>query len=169
MLLQNELEDVTGYTLLTSPPDGFTPPPLLPPTSLTSAVSLQGPNTKRLYNDLMTGYNTMVRPVANDSENLTVKFGVTLRQIIDLVREPSKPFYWVTAVCCTSQRVWGILHTKSCSQFLFILWFEDSQSRLSVAAHGPLYLVQLVGTWAPPGLSVQDFGPPKDSATVQLL
>lgn len=58
-----------------------------------SAVSLQGPNAKRLYKDLMTGYYPGVRPVANDSESISVKFGVTLRQIIDVVRELSTPFY----------------------------------------------------------------------------
>lgn len=40
----------------------------------------------------MRSYNSMVRPVANDSESISVKFGVTLRQIIDVVREPSTPF-----------------------------------------------------------------------------
>lgn len=106
---------MTGSSLLTFPPEGFT---FFPPTSVPSAVSLQGPNAKRLYKDLMTSYNPMVRPVANDSESISVKFGVTLRQIIDVVREPSTPFYWVT-VCCTSQRVWGILHTKSHTQLFF--------------------------------------------------
>lgn len=56
---------------------------------VSSAVSLQGPNAGRLYNDLMRDYNRLLRPVANDSDNITVEFGVTFNQIIDVVREPS--------------------------------------------------------------------------------
>lgn len=54
---------------------------------LPSAVSLQGPNQRRLYSDLMKSHNPLVRPVANDSESLTVQFGLSLMQIIDLVRK----------------------------------------------------------------------------------
>lgn len=54
---------------------------------LSSAVSLQGANQRRLYSDLMKGYNPLVRPVANDSESLTVQFGLSLMQIIDVVRK----------------------------------------------------------------------------------
>lgn len=54
---------------------------------LSSAVSLQGANQRRLYDDLMKAYNSLVRPVANDSESLTVQFGLSLMQIIDVVRK----------------------------------------------------------------------------------
>lgn len=37
----------------------------------------------------MKNYHHMVRPVANDSDSLTVEFGVTLNQIVDVVRKPS--------------------------------------------------------------------------------
>lgn len=69
------------------------------PFPLPSAVSLQGPYAKRLYRNLMSDYNPMVRPVVNDSDNISVQFSVTLRQIIDVVCEPSSPFYWVTELC----------------------------------------------------------------------
>lgn len=130
----------------------------------------------------MAGYNSMVRPVANESESISVKFGVTLRQIIDVVREPSTPFYCVT-VCCTSPRVWGILHTESHTQ-PFFLWFEYSQSRLSVTAHkGHFNWCTLWEPgWLQDGLDsptqeftkelkalLKDFGPSRDDATVQLL
>ncbi|XP_065094187.1 neuronal acetylcholine receptor subunit alpha-7-like [Ochlerotatus camptorhynchus] len=46
--------------------------------------SLQGPHEKRLLNNLLNTYNTLERPVANESESLEVKFGLTLQQIIDV-------------------------------------------------------------------------------------
>ncbi|XP_076277061.1 nicotinic acetylcholine receptor alpha6 isoform X4 [Lasioglossum baleicum] len=46
--------------------------------------SLCGPHEKRLLNDLLASYNTLERPVANESEPLEVKFGITLQQIIDV-------------------------------------------------------------------------------------
>nr|XP_014284142.1 neuronal acetylcholine receptor subunit alpha-7 isoform X1 [Halyomorpha halys] len=48
--------------------------------------SLQGPHEKKLLNDLlsMDRYNTLERPVANESEPLEVRFGLTLQQIIDV-------------------------------------------------------------------------------------
>ncbi|XP_055641297.1 neuronal acetylcholine receptor subunit alpha-7 isoform X3 [Toxorhynchites rutilus septentrionalis] len=46
--------------------------------------SLQGPHEKRLLNNLLQSYNTLERPVANESESLEVKFGLTLQQIIDV-------------------------------------------------------------------------------------
>lgn len=49
------------------------------------AESCQGPHEKRLLNSLLSSYNTLERPVANESEPLEVKFGLTLQQIIDVV------------------------------------------------------------------------------------
>ncbi|XP_034534742.1 neuronal acetylcholine receptor subunit alpha-7a [Notolabrus celidotus] len=53
-------------------------------STLTIKESLQGPNQQRLYKDLMQGYNPLVRPVQNDSQTLTVNFGLTLMQIMDV-------------------------------------------------------------------------------------
>uniref|UniRef100_A0A336LZY8 CSON009232 protein n=1 Tax=Culicoides sonorensis TaxID=179676 RepID=A0A336LZY8_CULSO len=46
--------------------------------------SLQGYHEKRLLNHLLATYNSLERPVANESESLEVKFGLTLQQIIDV-------------------------------------------------------------------------------------
>ncbi|KAK0072935.1 hypothetical protein PV325_010519, partial [Microctonus aethiopoides] len=43
-----------------------------------------GAHERRLLNDLLAMYNTLERPVANESEALEVKFGITLQQIIDV-------------------------------------------------------------------------------------
>ncbi|KAM9766216.1 neuronal acetylcholine receptor subunit alpha-7a isoform 2-T2 [Menidia menidia] len=50
----------------------------------TVKVSFQGPNQRRLYNDLMRAYNPLERPVYNDSQSLTVHFGLSLMQIMDV-------------------------------------------------------------------------------------
>ena len=47
-----------------------------------------GPHERRLLNDLLEKYNDLERPVFNESEALTLKFGLTLQQIIDVVRIP---------------------------------------------------------------------------------
>lgn len=41
--------------------------------------------SKRLYDDLLLGYNRLIRPVVNDSDTLIVQLGLKLTQIIDLV------------------------------------------------------------------------------------
>ncbi|CAL1283244.1 unnamed protein product [Larinioides sclopetarius] len=46
--------------------------------------SAQGPHEKRLLNDLLSSYNVLERPVANESEPLLISFGLTLQQIIDV-------------------------------------------------------------------------------------
>ncbi|KAK7912410.1 hypothetical protein WMY93_012621 [Mugilogobius chulae] len=48
------------------------------------SVSVQGPDQKRLYSNLMKSYNVLERPVVNDSETLIVEFGITLMQIMDV-------------------------------------------------------------------------------------
>ncbi|KAI1301176.1 Acetylcholine receptor subunit alpha-like 1 [Halotydeus destructor] len=42
------------------------------------------PDAKRLYDDLMSGYNRLIRPVGNSSDKLTVKMSLKLSQLIDV-------------------------------------------------------------------------------------
>jgi len=53
-----------------------------------AAVSRQGAMERRLLNDLFItrDYNKLERPVLNETDALTVKFGLTIQQIIDVVR-----------------------------------------------------------------------------------
>jgi hypothetical protein len=44
-----------------------------------------GAYERALLNKLLANYNTLERPVENESEPLQVKFGITLQQIIDVV------------------------------------------------------------------------------------
>lgn len=70
--------------------------------------SHQGPHEKRLLNTLLGNYNTLERPVSNESDALTVRFGLTLQQIIDVVRTLSWAhsidyfifyYYWFFSRC----------------------------------------------------------------------
>lgn len=45
-------------------------------------------DAKRLYHDLINGYSSLIRPVGNNSDRLTVKMGLRLSQLIDVVSEP---------------------------------------------------------------------------------
>ncbi|XP_074509680.1 neuronal acetylcholine receptor subunit alpha-7-like isoform X2 [Sebastes fasciatus] len=47
-------------------------------------VSLQGPHQRFLLRELLKDYNPMERPVANDSQSLTVQFSFTLMQVMDV-------------------------------------------------------------------------------------
>uniref|UniRef100_A0A1A9V640 Neurotransmitter-gated ion-channel ligand-binding domain-containing protein n=1 Tax=Glossina austeni TaxID=7395 RepID=A0A1A9V640_GLOAU len=42
------------------------------------------PDTKRLYDDLLSNYNRLIRPVVNNTETLTVWLGLKLSQLIEV-------------------------------------------------------------------------------------
>ena len=41
------------------------------------------PDAKRLYDDLLSNYNRLIRPVVNNTETLTVWLGLKLSQLIN--------------------------------------------------------------------------------------
>ncbi|KAJ8919220.1 hypothetical protein NQ315_012208 [Exocentrus adspersus] len=45
------------------------------------------PDAKRLYDDLLSNYNKLVRPVVNVTDALTVKIKLKLSQLIDVLTE----------------------------------------------------------------------------------
>ena len=47
---------------------------------------LANPDAKRLYDDLLSNYNRLIRPVSNNSDKVVVKMGLKLSQLVDLVR-----------------------------------------------------------------------------------
>lgn len=47
---------------------------------------LSNPDAKRLYDDLLSNYNRLIRPVSNNTDTVLVKLGLRLSQLIDLVR-----------------------------------------------------------------------------------
>jgi hypothetical protein len=54
---------------------------------LKSATHEANPDAKRLYDDLLSNYNRLIRPVSNNSETLTVWLGLKLSQLIEVVSE----------------------------------------------------------------------------------
>ncbi|CAG7714166.1 unnamed protein product [Allacma fusca] len=51
------------------------------------------PDAKRLYDDLLSNYNRLIRPVGNNSDRLTVKLGLKLSQLIDVVKPLFSPTF----------------------------------------------------------------------------
>ena len=48
-------------------------------------IEAGNPDAKRLYDDLLSNYNKLVRPVVNVSEAVTVRLKLKLSQLIDVV------------------------------------------------------------------------------------
>lgn len=55
--------------------------------SLLTSVVEANPDAKRLYDDLLSNYNRLIRPVSNNTDTVLVKLGLRLSQLIDLVSE----------------------------------------------------------------------------------
>ena len=72
------------------------------------------PDAKRLYDDLLSNYNKLVRPVQNTTDPLTVRIKLKLSQLIDVVsilelqtkvredftikeKAPTRTFSWLRA------------------------------------------------------------------------
>lgn len=53
---------------------------------------------KRLYDDLLSNYNRLIRPVGNNSDRLTVKMGLRLSQLIDVVSRPTLLCYILSII-----------------------------------------------------------------------
>lgn len=69
------------------------------------------PDAKRLYDDLLSNYNKLVRPVVNVTDALTVKIKLKLSQLIDvnLKNQIMTTNLWVEQVCA---RVYCITRIK---------------------------------------------------------
>lgn len=50
------------------------------------------PDAKRLYDDLLSNYNRLIRPVSNNTHTVLVRLGLRLSQLIDLVSESLQTF-----------------------------------------------------------------------------
>ena len=48
-------------------------------------LSEANPDAKRLYDDLLSSYNRLIRPVSNNTDTITVWMRLRLSQLIDLV------------------------------------------------------------------------------------
>ena len=57
---------------------------MIVPTS-DAVLNMGNPDAKRLYDDLLSNYNKLVRPVQNTTDPLTVRIKLKLSQLIDVV------------------------------------------------------------------------------------
>ena len=74
------------------------------------AGSVSGnPDAKRLYDDLLSNYNRLIRPVANNTDKITVKMGLKLSQLVDLVS-----IIFIKSLCLVSK----VYHILSLSYLL---------------------------------------------------
>lgn len=56
-----------------------------PPNFLSAVQHIEAnPDAKRLYDDLLSNYNRLIRPVVNNTETLTVWLGLKITQIIEV-------------------------------------------------------------------------------------
>lgn len=53
----------------------------------TCAICYGNPDAKRLYDDLLSNYNRLIRPVDKNNNTVLVKLGLRLSQLIDLVSQ----------------------------------------------------------------------------------
>ena len=65
------------------------------------------PDAKRLYDDLLSNYNRLIRPVANNTDKITVRMGLKLSQLVDLV---SANFF-------NSEQFYGTICKPECQRF----------------------------------------------------
>lgn len=70
------------------------PPIALCWSLLVAAVVHGAPNEHKLYLDLLRDYDSLERPVANSSEAITVRLGLALQQLINVVRTPTLPILY---------------------------------------------------------------------------
>jgi hypothetical protein len=74
-----------------------------------------GPNERKLLDDLLLPYNILERPVASENETLQVSFGLTLMQIIDVVRENPLTlhitFTWPKKYCSPHSTLYCMIST----------------------------------------------------------
>uniref|UniRef100_A0A182VYG3 Neurotransmitter-gated ion-channel ligand-binding domain-containing protein n=1 Tax=Anopheles minimus TaxID=112268 RepID=A0A182VYG3_9DIPT len=135
--------------------------------------SLQGPHEKRLLNNLLATYNTLERPVANESDPLEVKFGLTLQQIIDVewndynLRWNDSEYGGVRDLRITPNKLWkpdvlmynsadegfdGTYHTNivvknngSCLYLDLVLNSDDGGDLSDFITNGEWYLIGMPG------------------------
>ena len=62
---------------------------------IAAGFCLGNPDAKRLYDDLLSNYNRLIRPVLNNTDTIVVKLGLRLSQLIDLV---SENFFYLNSI-----------------------------------------------------------------------
>ena len=89
-----------------------------------SVLTQCNPDAKRLFDDLLSSYNKLVRPVINVTDAVTVKFKLKLSQLIDVVRK----FFFARRIKKYSQDIskfWGITRGVVFRRFLKLNFAPD--------------------------------------------
>ena len=60
-----------------------------------AVINTGNPDAKRLYDDLLSNYNKLVRPVQNTTDPLTVRIKLKLSQLIDVVSRRKRQSVYV--------------------------------------------------------------------------
>lgn len=75
------------------------------------------PDAKRLYDDLLSTYNRLIRPVSNNNDTVLVKLGLRLSQLIELVSR-SNLYTCTSFLPAMPQRV-GVVEVPKAAVCLF--------------------------------------------------
>eukprot|EP00095_Tigriopus_kingsejongensis_P011514 maker-scaffold33_size549341-snap-gene-0.15 protein:Tk11514 transcript:maker-scaffold33_size549341-snap-gene-0.15-mRNA-1 annotation:"nicotinic acetylcholine receptor subunit alpha1" len=122
------------------------------------------PDAKRLYDDLLSNYNRLIRPVGNSSDRLTVKLGLKLSQIIgvDMKRQIVITNVWVEQEWHDYKLKWdpeeygGVRHLHVPSQNIWlpdiVLYNNaDGNYEVTIMTKAVLHYSGKV-TWNPPAI-----------------
>lgn len=96
-------------------------------------ASCGNPDAKRLYDDLLSNYNKIVRPVVNNSDVLTVRIKLKLSQLIDLASVSFSLFFLVYSLCVC------VCFCKCDGKFKCLLLISPTYQRL------PFFLLTFLG------------------------
>lgn len=80
---------------------------------LSARICCSNPDAKRLYDDLLSNYNRLIRPVSNNNDTVVVKLGLRLSQLIDLVRDP-----FIQSISCKKE-TWFLNTNEHLSNAIF--------------------------------------------------
>lgn len=81
------------------------------------------PDAKRLYDDLLSNYNRLIRPVSNNTETVLVKLGLRLSQLIDLVCQNE-----INSICRNSFS--QSFHPFIIATFFFLIFFQNLKDQI---------------------------------------
>ena len=100
---------------------------LLVLSSLLITGSLAGSHERRLLNDLMTHYQKLERPVLEESQAVSLKFGLTLQQILDVVSKERLGDSFSLSSALTSFRISSQLN---CFTLNWVIIWQDEKNQI---------------------------------------
>lgn len=107
---------------------------------LSAAGCLCNPDAKRLYDDLLSNYNRLIRPVSNNTDTVLVKLGLRLSQLIELVRNAPESFPGSLSVRTQNPLEVGTRFENDCRRSFVLgpVAFRVRKKRRTAATSSPL-------------------------------